>query len=182
MSCLPPSLPLPSLLLFAFGVRFGEVAIRNALQRPWLPLHASGHKNGSCKINIVFSQITLLPSCDFSGWVSAVDLRERHPIPSSFWPGWANIHRDFSRIPVTMASEWQTDIWQILFIKWDLWMSAITAIIFFVFFGSTQESRTVYSSIYRTVSAKIGFRQSVVCNQPVETRNISRDTVQSIPV
>ena len=104
------------------------------------------------------------------------------PIPSSFWPGWANIHRDFSRIPVTMASEWQTDIWQILFIKWDLWMSAITAIIFFVFFGSTQESRTVYSSIYRTVSAKIGFRQSVVCNQPVETRNIGRDTVQSIPV
>ena len=103
------------------------------------------------------------------------------PIPSSFWPGWANIHRDFSRIPVTMASEWQTDIWQILFIKWDLWMSATTAITFFMFFGSTQESRAVYRSVFRRIRKALGSQRSATCGQPMETVHANRGTAQSMP-
>lgn len=104
-----------------------------------------------------------------------------NPTPYSFWPGWANVHRDFNKIPVTAASDWRSDIWQILTVEWDLWMSATTAITFFMFFGSTQESRAVYRSVFRRIRKALGSQRSATCGQPMETVHANRGTAQSMP-
>ena len=84
-----------------------------------------------------------------------------NPPPTSFYPGWDEVHANFSTIPTIPASEWEQDFWSSLSTKWDLWCNPISAVPFFALFGLNREVRAVYRSLFWKALSPFGFKKPI---------------------
>ena len=64
------------------------------------------------------------------------------------YPGWDFVHADFSEIFVLTTSDWQSNILDNISVRWNQWICPVCALIFFSFFGLTNEMRQRYKSFF----------------------------------
>lgn len=81
------------------------------------------------------------------------------PPPPSFYPGWDEVHANFSYIPVETVGEWKEDWRATIQVRYDLWINLFSAFGFFALFGLTTEARTAYRSSYWKIMSPLGFKE-----------------------
>ena len=100
---------------------------------------------------------------------------------------WKNVHDgvggnlpgiSLSSILQTPASEWSTDKWFVLAVKWDEWLYVLHAVTFFCVFGTTPEMRSYYRAAFWFIPERLGYKRT----QPVsETETVSDVAFNSNP-
>lgn len=79
--------------------------------------------------------------------------------PMSFYPGWEEVHANFSTISVETASEWKKDFWVTVQVRYDLWIDLFSAIGFFALFGLTREARATYRGFFWKTMRPFGLKE-----------------------
>ncbi|OCB90638.1 fungal pheromone GPCR [Sanghuangporus baumii] len=95
---------------------------------------------------------------------------------------WTDAHRDFSRIGTSSSEEWSMEgRWRRFGPRWNAWASPVCAVIFFCFFGLTNEAREGYKGVFVAILRLFGFRchdkQGAATNNPL---NVSQFRAASI--
>lgn len=89
------------------------------------------------------------------------------PPPSSFYPGWDEVHANFSYIPVETASEWKKDWRTTIQVRYDLWINLLSAFGFFALFGLTKEAQTAYRCSCWKIMSPLGLKKPTLPEDPV---------------
>ena len=78
-----------------------------------------------------------------------------------FWPGWEAAHSFYSTIPQVPAQVWKASgFWVIFTVEFDLWVNLVFAIAFFFIFGTSQQKRAWYRSIFWKAMRLLGYKPS----------------------
>lgn len=78
---------------------------------------------------------------------------------TTFWPGFAVVHAQFSTIPTTTTEQWKSlGIWVNFIVRFNQWINPVWAVIFFGIFGFSKEARARYSWAFWKVVRPFGFK------------------------
>ena len=81
---------------------------------------------------------------------------------TGFWPGWNAVHASFSTIPTPTSEEWKSaGFWTVFYVKLREWVNPIFAVAFFLFFGTTNQKRAWYRSIFWKAMRPFGLKPRV---------------------
>ena len=76
------------------------------------------------------------------------------------WPGWDVYHADIHQIVVHTPSQQPKTTWSTFCLQWNLYVYAVCALVFFVFFGFTDEMFSTYRSVLHSVLRSLGFARA----------------------
>lgn len=71
------------------------------------------------------------------------------------WISWEDTHSGFSRVDEFPAREWRRDPAAVLILEVDRWTFVLLAIIFFAFFGFSEEAMIRYRTIYSAIEGMV---------------------------
>lgn len=100
--------------------------------------------------------VLTLPLSIFLMWSNAVPEGPVQP-----WPGWTYVHDDFSKVRLIPAFIWRADRWTAFTVKWDEWVAVFCAVVFFLFFGISPDTRNAYQSLFWAIASRIGIHRRV---------------------
>jgi pheromone a factor receptor len=73
-----------------------------------------------------------------------------------YWASWGEIHSHFSHVQPVPKSIWSTNKWAVISVYWNQWVFAFTAVVYFLFFGFTQEMRATYWEVFGPIVKVLG--------------------------
>ncbi|RXW19560.1 hypothetical protein EST38_g6283 [Candolleomyces aberdarensis] len=152
----------------------------------------SGHRNLSHNRYVrlmVLAGIEMACTIPLGCWVIAVSV-----MAGVFpWLGWADTHRDISRVEKIPAILWRNDPAGNSGLEFTRWSIVVCAIVFFAFFGFADEARKNYRSAVESFAKKMGYStfslvgsRSGVTTSTLDgkssTRNMADSMYESRPV
>ena len=76
---------------------------------------------------------------------------------TGFWPGWRDVHADFSVVPTFTSGEWKAaGFWAIFGVRLNQWSNPVFAMAFFLLFGLTEQKRSRYRYFFRKAMKPFG--------------------------
>jgi len=97
------------------------------------------------------------------------------------WKSWAITHVRFSRVDQIPAMIWRTRPVLASSLELTRWLAVICAIIFFAFFGFTDEAKKNYRSAFQTVAKRIGMSTGTVTSVLTSTGGAKSNTGSPTP-